>query len=52
MLLQPLTVVVIDLTTTFMMRIAVKNASVAPMIIPCTTPECETHERTLAISAQ
>src|SRR5664279_2566161 len=51
MLLQPLTVVVIALTTTFMMRIAVKNASVAPMINPCTTPDCETHARTLAILA-
>src|SRR4029077_14652642 len=52
MLLQPLTVVVIDLTTAFMLRIAAKNARAAPTISPCTTPEPETHERTLAMSAQ
>src|SRR6478735_6687006 len=48
MLLQPLTVVVIALAAAFMMRSAVKNASVAPMITPCTTPEPETHASTLA----
>src|SRR3954453_12419184 len=48
--LQPLTVVVIDLITMFMVTIAVRNASVAPMMIPCTTPECATHARILAMS--
>src|SRR5664280_2077159 len=48
MLLQPLTVVVIALAAAFMMRIAVRNASVAPMMTPCTTPEPETHASTLA----
>src|SRR3954471_5814440 len=48
--LQPLTVVVIALITVFMVTIAVRNASVAPMMIPCTTPECATHARTFAMS--
>jgi len=52
MLLQPLMVVVTVLATMFMVRIAVRNASVAPMIIPCTTPEPEIHARTLAMSAR
>ena len=37
---QPLTVRVILRTTRFMTTIAVRNASVAPMMTPCTTPEC------------
>jgi hypothetical protein len=49
MLLQPLTVVVIPRAAAFMMRIAVKNASVAPMMTPCTTPEPATHASRLAI---
>jgi hypothetical protein len=48
MLLQPLTVVVIALAAAVMTRIAVRNASVAPMMTPCTTPEPDTHESTLA----
>jgi hypothetical protein len=51
MLLQPLMLVVIVLPTAFMTTIAVRNAHVAPMMVPCTTPEPEIHESTLAIPA-
>jgi hypothetical protein len=50
MLLQPLAIVVIVLPAAFITRIAVRNAKVAPMMIPCTTPEPDIHARTLAIS--
>jgi hypothetical protein len=42
---QPLTPSVIVLITAFMTRMAVRNARVAPMITPCTTPECATQAR-------
>jgi hypothetical protein len=51
MLLHPLTVVVRDLATAFMMTIAVRNDKVAPMITPCTTPDCTIHAKTPAIPA-
>ena len=47
-----LAVDVIVLPTPFMIRIAVRNDRVAPMIIPCTTPDPEIHARILAMSAQ
>jgi len=37
--LQPLTVVVMAFTTAFIMILAVRNASTAPRMIPCTTCE-------------
>src|SRR3954451_12478584 len=40
---QPLTVVVSAFATAFRMRTVVRNAKVAPMITPCTTPESATH---------
>ena len=44
--LQPLTVVVSAFATESRTRIVVRNARVAPMITPWTTPELATQERT------
>src|SRR6266566_3769972 len=43
--LQPLTVVVSAFATESSTRIVVRNARVAPMITPCTTPELAIQER-------
>lgn len=52
MAVHPLAVVAIDRQTAFMTRTALKNASTAPMITPCTTPEDENHARAIAITAK